>query len=130
MRYPFYHRPLIEYMLAIPSQLKARRWPLSKMMLRDAMRDILPEEVRLRPYKDPGGNHRIYIGVKQEWAKIERCLQKMKLAELGFLDLSAFRQAAENARSGRFGGSESILPFANVLALELWLNMGLGKGIV
>jgi asparagine synthase (glutamine-hydrolysing) len=129
LHYPFLYRPLIEYVIAIPLELKARLWPISKMMLREAMRDILPEEVRLRPFKDPGGDHRVYTGVRREWTKIEQWLQGMRLAELGYIDLTAFRRAAENARIGcfRFDKGEDSVPFIKALALELWLKMGLGK---
>jgi asparagine synthase (glutamine-hydrolysing) len=44
-RYPFFDRRLLEYMLAVP----AIPWCINKGLLREAMRGILPEAVRLRP---------------------------------------------------------------------------------
>ncbi len=45
VRYPFFDRRLAEYLLAIP----AIPWFEGKYLLREAMRDVLPEPVRTRP---------------------------------------------------------------------------------
>ncbi|MGI9066672.1 MAG: asparagine synthetase B family protein [Pyrinomonadaceae bacterium] len=43
--YPFFDLRLVTYLLAIP----AARWCMNKRLIREAMRGILPETVRLRP---------------------------------------------------------------------------------
>jgi asparagine synthase (glutamine-hydrolysing) len=46
-RYPFYDRRLLEYCLAVPASQKLQRG-LIRMVMRRAMKGILPEKIRLR----------------------------------------------------------------------------------
>jgi asparagine synthase (glutamine-hydrolysing) len=49
-RTPFLDHRLVEYSVSLPADLRLRRG-LSKWILREAMKGVLPESVRLRPDK-------------------------------------------------------------------------------
>lgn len=89
VRYPFFDRRVLEYLLAIP----AIPWCTSKFLLREAMRGLLPEPVRLRP-KTPLAADPIQEALKRYGAqKIMQFKPVPRLAE--YVDLQAISQLAQ-----------------------------------
>jgi asparagine synthase (glutamine-hydrolysing) len=58
-RFPFFDLRLLDYLLALPPV----PWCVNKMLLRTAMRQILPEEVRLRPKSPLAGDQFLAKGM-------------------------------------------------------------------
>jgi asparagine synthase (glutamine-hydrolysing) len=122
MRYPFLYKPLVEFTLRLPPMARTR--PLAnKWILREAMRGILPEQVRTRTGK--GG-----IGARVRWALareselIHGLLHEPILADLGCIDPMRFAKSVGRLRQGRGGRSRHI--FA-ALSLETWLRVRSGR---
>jgi asparagine synthase (glutamine-hydrolysing) len=122
MRYPFLYRPLVEWSLRLPPQQRvrpnARKW-----ILRQATRDVLPDEVRMRSTKG-GIDARILWSLQHECGRIDAMLRDPILAQLGCVDADGLRAAVESARRG--------VPVNNVylfsaLSLETWLSVRTGQ---
>jgi asparagine synthase (glutamine-hydrolysing) len=122
MRYPFLHRPLVEWSLRLPVAQRvrphARKW-----ILREATRDLLPDQVRLRSTKG-GIDARILWSLQHEARRIDALLRDPILAQLGCIEPAPLRAAVEQARRG--------VPVHNVhlfsaLSLETWLAVRAGR---
>jgi asparagine synthase (glutamine-hydrolysing) len=122
LRHPFLHRPLVEWSMRLPPQQRvrphARKW-----VLREALRDLLPENVRTRTTKG-GIDGRILWSLQHERQRIDALLRDPILAQLGWIDASRLRHAVEQARCG--------IPVHNVqlfsaLSLETWLAVRAGR---
>lgn len=121
MRYPFLYRPLVELSLQLPPTQRVRPFE-RKWILRQAMRDLLPEHVRTRTSKG-GIDGRILWALQHERQRLDGLLRDPVLAQLGFIDAGRLRQAVEDARRG--------VPVNNVqlfstLSLETWLAVQRG----
>jgi asparagine synthase (glutamine-hydrolysing) len=122
MRYPFLYRPLVEWSLRLPPKQRvrpnARKW-----ILREATRDVLPEQVRTRTTKG-GIDARILWSLQQERPRLDAMLRDPILAQLGCVEPDLLRNAVSDARRG--------VPVNNVqlfsaLALETWLAVRSGR---
>jgi asparagine synthase (glutamine-hydrolysing) len=121
LRYPFLHRPLVEWSLQLPATRRgrphARKW-----ILREAMRGVLPEAVRTRSTKG-GIDARILWSLRREKPRLDAMLRDPVLAQLGCVDADALRHAVAQAANG--------MPINNVhlfsaLALETWFQTRAG----
>ncbi|MBM4187650.1 MAG: hypothetical protein FJ206_10095 [Gemmatimonadetes bacterium] len=122
MRYPFLHRPLVEFCLTLPATLKigaARK----KLVMREALSDVLPPLVRDRPGKG-GIDGRIAWSLSHERELLGRLVAQSRLADLGCVD--AGRLAADLAQA-QAGNIWSIGPLFATLALETWLAVRAGQ---
>jgi len=117
-RHPFLYRPLVEHALSLPQG--DRVGPLTdKVVLRKAMRGILPDCVRTRSSKGDI-DARIAWALHHENRKLRHLVEHSMLADLGCVEPRALGEALERGRRG-MGGSE-IAALFSTLSLELWLN--------
>jgi len=110
-RVPFLDYRLVEYLFCIPDDQKIRH-AVTKIVLRNAMKEILPEEVRGR--MDKMG----FVTPEEEWLKGETGKewdQHLERAPAGILNISMARRRIEEMRAGR-------VPFG--FAPWRWLNFG------
>ena len=118
MRYPFLYRPLVEASLRLPATQRvrpnARKW-----ILRQAMRDVLPDNVRMRSTKG-GIDARILWSLQREKPRLDAMLRDPILAQLGCVDAAALRTAVDEARRGVAVNNVHLL---SALALETWLSV-------
>ena len=119
--HPFLYRPLVEFALALPPELCARPHQ-RKWVLREAMRGILPEEVRARVGK--GSPSELYA-----WSLValrpllEPLVRHSILAELGVLDLSRLQRAFDEVpRHAHHVDQRHTMLYAT-LATEAWLQV-------
>ncbi len=122
VRYPFLSRPLIEFSLRLPVQMKARP-TARKWVLREAMRGVLPEAIRTRHGKG-GIGARILWSLKQEAGTIQSLLRQPLLAELGLIDVQHLRAAVEEASNG---AKHHLVMLMSALSLETWLAVRNGQ---
>lgn len=121
-RHPFLDRRLAEFALGLPgamcSQPMARKW-----ILREAMRDMLPESVRTRPGKGS-------IDGSLAWAlshpgpRLRALFDRPLLADIGLIDPSALRWAVEHAGQQTADWRAAIV---RTLGAELWLQVRSGQ---
>lgn len=117
MRYPFLSRKLVEFTLRLPVQMKVRP-TARKWILREAMRGVLPEEVRLRSRKG-GMDARVLWTLEHERPLIDALLAKPILGDFNFVNVDELRTTVDLARNGAWQNTVQVL---SVLALESWLR--------
>jgi asparagine synthase (glutamine-hydrolysing) len=125
VRHPFLYRPLVEFALRLPQELRARahahRW-----VLRQAMSGILPEKVLTRVGK-PTTNDFLEWSLTAERERLAPLIRAPILADLGVVEptklLEAFDDVIHRAR-----GAEALCgPLLNTLAVEAWLRIRSGR---
>jgi asparagine synthase (glutamine-hydrolysing) len=122
VRYPFLHRPLVEASLRMPVRMRIRPQG-RKWVLREAMRGLLPEEVRTRSTKGTI-DARILWSLQRERGRVDELLRDPILAQIGVIKPEALRSAVDAARRGL----ETNLAFLmSALSLETWLAVRAGR---
>jgi asparagine synthase (glutamine-hydrolysing) len=122
MRYPFLHRPLVEFGLTLPVRLRVRPGA-SKWVLREGMRGILPDAVRERRGKG-GIDSRVLWALQREAPRLRELLRDPLVAQHGWVRGDALRDAAEAARCGQV---DSLAYLLCTLSLETWLVVRSGR---
>ena len=122
VRYPFFDKRLVEFCLALPPQQKMfRGW--TRMVMRRAMKDVLPAEIQWRGGKSdlgPGFEYGLRTHEKQRLESV--FMHKSGLIEQ-YLDVSAVRAAYERFVAGVATENESLLMW-RAASLALWLQSG------
>lgn len=122
VRYPFFDRRLVEYLLAIPEE---QRWwnDQPKTVLRNAMRDILPEAIRKRNTKaDFGSLQDIELKMRQN-EKATKIINSLALTAVGVVDDKSIQHMfAGYCR----GNSKPWAALSVILSLELWYRAEFG----
>lgn len=125
VRHPYLHRPLVELALRLAPELcvrpHARKW-----ILREAMRDILPEMVRTRIGKGALDGLNVW-SLMRDTRRTDRLLENSILADLGCLDVAALRRVLGDIRRGEnhHAGWRDLLGAA--LDVEMWLRLRSGR---
>ncbi len=122
-RHPFLDRRVMEFAFAIPYSQRCRG-NFTKIVLREAMRGILPERLRMRPDKaDPTelyANALIALGG-------ERLFDRLSSVKNGWVDGEAVRKLYHSMAAAYSRGdpsyAENVFFLWMVLAIELWLNV-------
>jgi len=122
-RHPFLDRRVMEFGFAVPySQLYRRN--TTKFVLREAMRGILPERVRLRPGK--AALSEIYATALIELGG-ERLFDNLNSVKNGWVDGEAarrlYRSMVAASSRGDLSYGEYVSELWSVLAIELWLSV-------
>lgn len=129
--FPFLDRDLIAFLMAIPGEVHARGG-VPRILLREAMRDILPDSIRTRVWKTDFTRF-VNHGVREDAVAILESMSADCLGvRFGFLD--ADRLAPELTRlAGMLNGNECVdsWDLADTYGLEMWLQVFWGpKGSV
>lgn len=121
MRYPFWDRRLMEFCLALPLDQKLKNG-LTRVVLRRAMKGILPEKIRLRPDKadlspqflmDLARTGDSYIGLLME--------SNSKIRE--YIDISNLSQQWQEYKKTPYTQPDTARELYLFISLELWLRM-------
>jgi asparagine synthase (glutamine-hydrolysing) len=125
VRHPFLYRPLVEHGLRLQPELCVRPYA-RKWVLRQAMRDVLPEDVRARIGKGTP-NERHAWALTNQRALLEPLVQNPMLADLGVVDGVALRRAFDSAPCRPGSKSDLHGALQGVLSIEAWLQMRAGR---
>lgn len=118
VRHPFLDRRLVEHVATLPPPLLYRAGE-RKWVLRQAMRDLLPEPVRCRSDKAQFGSY-VDAALRHGAAEhIDGLLAAPLLAALGFVDGRALSAAWGRYRASGEGARE---PLVFAILLESWLR--------
>ena len=121
IRYPFLHRPLVEFSLRLPILLRQRP-NRSKWILREAMGGDLPKMVRDR--KGKGGiDGRLVWSLERERPVLERLIADSHLVSLGCVSGQDLAGAFHRARTG---DAASVGLLFVTLSLETWFAVRSG----
>ncbi len=121
VRYPFLYRPLVEASLRLPPTLKIRPQG-TKWILRQAMRGLLPEEVRARSTK-ASIDARMLWSLQRELPRVRRLLRDPMLGQLGCVRPDELRREVDAARRGV---PTNLVMLMSALSLETWLSVRSG----
>lgn len=123
-RSPFFDRRLIEFCCALPED--QRRTVVTKVVLRNAMRGLLPETVRTRltkaEFSAPFFDALRAPGIPELFAA-------SRLAEMGWVDRKVLQEcysmtmrsyAADGIKYGPDGNTDYLWQLWNAVGLELW----------
>ena len=120
--HPYMHRPLVEFIHAIPLQQKIRPGQ-TRSLMRRALKDLLPEKVLNRKTKR-GPDEAMLRALSREWPQLERIFVKPRAEALGYVDGKTLLAGFERARHGQ--GDTNL---AVMISLELWLRSLEGWGV-
>jgi asparagine synthase (glutamine-hydrolysing) len=123
VRFPYFYRPLVEFMLGLPWEHKISPWQ-DRIIQRRSLKGILPEEVRNRESKAQAAAVRT-TALRDHWDQLQPYIQGEKLATLGIVRTPEFREACLRWRHGMRQADEAFLPTA--LLAEAWLQSSLPK---
>ena len=117
-RVPFLDNDLVDFILSLPPSQKIRRgW--NKAILRDALRDELPDKIRKRRWK-VGFTTPEVAWLRAEQEKVLEVFTSPAFRSRGYVDaervVEAFRWFTE-------GKSSNSLLFWRILNLELWFRV-------
>jgi asparagine synthase (glutamine-hydrolysing) len=120
-RYPFFDRRLVEFCLSLPSHEKLNQGQ-PRHVLRQAMRGILPEAVRLRRDKfDFGGQ--LAAGFVRHRAMLTDMIEKDVVGLDAYVDMDVARKALNTVLAkGAKVPADAILPLWRVAVLAKWLG--------
>lgn len=125
VRNPFMHRPLVEFALRLPPEVRSRptahRW-----VLREAMQGILPNEVRARVGKPELGEALAWSLTMAREALLP-LLREPILAELGVVNADELRAGFDGALRRTGCGEYMHAALHSTLSVEAWLQMRSGR---
>ena len=127
--FPFLDRDLIGFLMAIPGDIHARAG-VPRVLLREAMRGVLPDSIRARTWKSDFSGF-VNTGIRDDAAAI---LQAMSADCLGVRCgyLAADRLAPELARLAAASETADCVDswdLADTYGLEMWLQVFWGPGL-
>lgn len=118
-RHPFFDRRLVEFCYALPAEARLRDgWP--RVVVRDAMRGILPEEVRLRAAKTDRNPSLVRRLLTLDRARLDDLIERDPSAVAPYVDVDRLRLAYR-----RFAARptvEDLLTVWKTATLALWLR--------
>ncbi len=119
---PFFDHRLVEFMFRIPGTMKIRKG-VTKYLLREAMRGVLPEETRTR-IKKTGWNapaHVWFSGSGREW--LQDLVGSQSFRERGIYDVEEVRRLIKDHElvvSGNQNRDNHMMFFWQLVNLEMW----------
>lgn len=115
--YPFLHRPLVEFMQAIPHTQRIRIGE-TRSLMRRSLKNVLPEKIRKRKSK---GNPTEIISraLAREWPRLRELFKDARVCAYGFIDHNALTSTTEAFRHGCGMQSAMLL---KALTVEVWLR--------
>lgn len=120
--HPYMHRPLVEFIHAIPLQQQLRPGE-TRSLMRRALKGLLPNKVLNRKTKR-GPDEAMLRAISREWPQLERMFTKPRAETLGYVDSKTLLAGFERARHGQGNTNLSIM-----ISLELWLRALEGWGV-
>jgi len=115
--YPFAHRPLVEFLQAIPLDQLMRPGE-NRVVMRRMLAGILPDEIAARRTK---GNPReaIFRAIARESGRLRSVFDNSRLCARGYIDKEPLFAALDRARHGYETHSAFLV---QTISLEFWLR--------
>jgi len=115
--HPFMHRPLVEFLQAIPFEQLLRPGE-NRSLMRRALRDLLPEKVARRKTKGIP-TEGLCRAVAREWKAMRSLFSDSRVCGYGFMDSAPLLAAIDRTRHGvePYPG-----PLLTAVSLEIWLR--------
>jgi asparagine synthase (glutamine-hydrolysing) len=120
--YPYVHRPLVEFLQAIPLDQLVRPGR-NRVLMRQIMTGILPAEIAERRTKG-NPSEAIFRAVGRESERLRSVFENSSLCARGYIEKEPFLAALDRARHGYEMYSAFLV---QTISLEFWLR-GLEEG--
>ncbi len=115
--FPYSHRPLIEFMVALPFD-QCTRPGETRSLAHRAMRPFLPVEVAER--KDKGLSIYAYLGaLARESQRLECLFTDARICAFGYVKPTALKELIELAKTGKQQRSSLLM---SLICMEYWLR--------
>ena len=115
--YPFSHRPLVEFLQAIPPTQWIRPGQ-TRSLMRRSLRTYLPEEIQKRKSKG-SPTEATFRALAREWPRLRRLMRNTRIAERGYVDEAALNELIKET-SIRF--EPAFISVIRLCHLEIWLR--------
>ena len=115
--HPYLHRPLVEFLQAIPFEQRVRPGE-TRSLMRRALRDLLPEKILARQGKK-GPTEALFRAVGREWPQLQPIFKNARVCDGGYMDATALHATLERARHGCETHSFAVI---QTISLEFWLR--------
>jgi hypothetical protein len=115
--HPYLHRPLIEFLQAIPC-IQLVRSGENRSLMRRAFRDLLPEKI-LRRQGKKGPTEALFRAIERQWPQLRPIFENARVCVNGYMDAAALQATLERARHGCGAHSFAVL---QTISLEFWLR--------
>ncbi len=115
--YPFLHRPLVEFLQAIPFEQRVRPGE-TRTLMRRSLRNLLPEKTLKRQSK---GNptEAFFRAVIREFWWLNQLFEEPRVCSYGYIDGAKFKAELNKAR---MGCEVNTTLFLKIIPLEIWLR--------
>jgi len=120
-RFPFLDHRLVEFASKLPPEMKLKGL-VEKHILRDAMKDLLPEQVARRtkqPYRAP--DSLAFVGPREP-DYVREALGERSVAANGLFNPTMVRKLLEKCRANPGGGFRDNAAFVGILSSQLWIS--------
>jgi len=115
--FPYSHRPLIEFMMALPFD-QCTRPGETRSLAHRAMRPLLPVEIAER--KDKGLSIYAYLAaLARESQRLERLFTDARICAFGYVKPAALKELIEMAKTGKEQKSSLLM---SLICMEHWLR--------
>lgn len=115
--HPYLHRPLVEFMQAIPHEQRVRPGE-TRSLMRRALRDLLPEKILKRNGKK-GPEEALFRAIARQWPRLQPIMENARVCAYGYMKSQALLKALERARHGCELYSFALI---QTISLEFWLR--------
>ncbi len=116
--FPFEDARLLEFILCVPPEQRAHP-PLSKWLLREAMRGFIPEDVRTKWFQPTSGDVAFIAKLRRSEQDLLKIIRDAQLADLGFVEPVELTRAFKALLQG---DAHEVAHLAVSLSAELWLR--------
>ena len=115
--HPFLHRPLVEFLQAIPFEQRVRPGE-TRSLMRRSLKGLLPDTVLNRRGKR-GPKEALYRAVMRQWPTLRPIFDDPLVCARGYMDAAQLRTALERVRHGC---ELNAFPILQTISLEFWLR--------
>jgi len=115
--YPYLHRPLVEFLHAIPFEQLVRPGQ-NRSLMRRAMTGILPEKIAQRKTKGRP-KEAILRALSREWSRLRPMFEDARVCAHGYMEKEPLLAALDRTKYGVETSSSSLL---RTITLEIWLR--------
>jgi len=117
IRYPLLYRPLVELIHSTPWRLRFNEVQ-NRVLQRQALREILPEKIRIRIDKR-GPDEAFLEGLRKSTVFHALLTDHPRIVERGYVDEKLWIEAVNQ---GKFGAVPSFPCFLAAICIEIWLR--------
>jgi len=115
--HPYLHRPLVEFLQAIPVEQRVRPGE-TRSLMRRALSNLLPGKILKRQGKK-GPEEALFRAVAREWPRLQPIFKNARVCAAGYIDAEALHAALDRARHGCETHSFALI---QTISLEFWLR--------